>query len=133
MLLNETGYVKLADFGFAKKLGRDSRTRTFCGTPGNQLKISIENAKKSFWHRLLILRFSNLAIICLKIMTRVPWITNFQNYILISPFRKFYQYISPVKGESDIFQTCSKDMPESRFEPVIHGPWTLKLLSFIKF
>lgn len=34
MLLNETGYVKLADFGFAKKLGRDSRTRTFCGTPG---------------------------------------------------------------------------------------------------
>ena len=46
MLLNETGYVKLADFGFAKKLGRDSRTRTFCGTPGNQLKISIENAKK---------------------------------------------------------------------------------------
>ena len=55
-------------------------------------------------------------------MTRVPWITNFQNYILISPFRKFYQYISPVKGESVIFQTCSKDMPESRFEPVIHGP-----------
>ena len=99
MLLNETGYVKLADFGFAKKLGRDSRTRTFCGTPGNQQKISnFENAKKSFWHRLLILRFSNLAIICLKIMTRVPWITNFQNYILISPFRKFYQYyLSRVK------------------------------------
>ena len=111
MLLNETGYVKLADFGFAKKLGRDSRTRTFCGTPGNQLQISnFENAKKSFRHRLLILRFSNLAIICLKIMTRVPWITNFQNYILISPFRKFYQYISPVKGESVIFQTSSKDM-----------------------
>lgn len=34
MLLDERGYVKLADFGFAKKLGRDGRTRTFCGTPG---------------------------------------------------------------------------------------------------
>ena len=34
MLLDTNGYVKLADFGFAKKLGPDGRTRTFCGTPG---------------------------------------------------------------------------------------------------
>lgn len=34
MLLDKDGYVKLADFGFAKKLGPDGRTRTFCGTPG---------------------------------------------------------------------------------------------------
>jgi len=33
-LLDTNGYVKLADFGFAKKLGPDGRTRTFCGTPG---------------------------------------------------------------------------------------------------
>merc|ERR1712113_444692 len=34
MLVDILGYVKLADFGFAKKLGPDGRTRTFCGTPG---------------------------------------------------------------------------------------------------
>jgi hypothetical protein len=34
MLLDVRGYVKLADFGFAKKLGPDGKTRTFCGTPG---------------------------------------------------------------------------------------------------
>lgn len=34
MLVDTEGYVKLADFGFAKKLGPDGRTRTFCGTPG---------------------------------------------------------------------------------------------------
>eukprot|EP00463_Aulacantha_scolymantha_P003798 TRINITY_DN4712_c0_g1_i1.p1 TRINITY_DN4712_c0_g1~~TRINITY_DN4712_c0_g1_i1.p1 ORF type:complete len:79 (-),score=17.11 TRINITY_DN4712_c0_g1_i1:27-263(-) len=34
MLLDTNSYVKLADFGFAKKLGPDGRTRTFCGTPG---------------------------------------------------------------------------------------------------
>jgi len=34
MLVDTLGYVKLADFGFAKKLGPDGRTRTFCGTPG---------------------------------------------------------------------------------------------------
>lgn len=55
MLLDERGYVKLADFGFAKRLGRDSRTRTFCGTPGklnqkqkskSQGKIAVELQKK---------------------------------------------------------------------------------------
>ena len=36
LLLDVTGYVKLVDFGFAKKLqsGRHFKTWTFCGTPG---------------------------------------------------------------------------------------------------
>ncbi|CAG9799219.1 unnamed protein product [Chironomus riparius] len=37
LLLDVSGYVKLVDFGFAKKLqsGRHFKTWTFCGTPGN--------------------------------------------------------------------------------------------------
>ncbi|EUB56756.1 cGMP-dependent protein kinase, isozyme [Echinococcus granulosus] len=33
MLLTSTGYIKLCDFGFAKRLGPQRKTWTFCGTP----------------------------------------------------------------------------------------------------
>ena len=64
MLLDTNGYVKLADFGFAKKLGPDGRTRTFCGTPGmfymtKSVFITSENIQgsrtdikiKVIWHQ----------------------------------------------------------------------------------
>ncbi|XP_063713836.1 cGMP-dependent protein kinase 1-like isoform X2 [Symsagittifera roscoffensis] len=33
LLLSSNGYVKMCDFGFAKKIGPHSKTWTFCGTP----------------------------------------------------------------------------------------------------
>lgn len=33
LLLDVKGYVKLVDFGFAKKLQTSRKTWTFCGTP----------------------------------------------------------------------------------------------------
>lgn len=33
LLLDNQGYIKLVDFGFAKKIGAGRRTWTFCGTP----------------------------------------------------------------------------------------------------
>jgi len=33
LLLDNNGYVKLVDFGFAKKIGLGRKTWTFCGTP----------------------------------------------------------------------------------------------------
>ena len=33
LLLDSDGYVKLCDFGFAKKIGHGKKTWTFCGTP----------------------------------------------------------------------------------------------------
>lgn len=33
LLLDNRGYVKLVDFGFAKKIGQGRKTWTFCGTP----------------------------------------------------------------------------------------------------
>uniref|UniRef100_A0A3B4YZE2 cGMP-dependent protein kinase n=1 Tax=Stegastes partitus TaxID=144197 RepID=A0A3B4YZE2_9TELE len=33
LLLDSEGYVKMADFGFAKKIGLGKKTWTFCGTP----------------------------------------------------------------------------------------------------
>ena len=34
VLVDHTGYIKLADFGFAKEISEEGRTYTFCGTPG---------------------------------------------------------------------------------------------------
>lgn len=33
LLLDNNGYVKLVDFGFAKQIGFGRKTWTFCGTP----------------------------------------------------------------------------------------------------
>lgn len=33
VLISSNGYIKLADFGFVKKLKESERTYTFCGTP----------------------------------------------------------------------------------------------------
>ena len=33
LLIDVTGYVKMADFGFAKKLPAGQKTSTLCGTP----------------------------------------------------------------------------------------------------
>lgn len=33
LLLDQHGYIRLVDFGFAKKIGRNGRTYTICGTP----------------------------------------------------------------------------------------------------
>lgn len=34
VFIDETGYIKLGDFGFAKTVPKGKRTYTFCGTPG---------------------------------------------------------------------------------------------------
>ena len=33
LMLTLTGYIKIVDFGFAKALGHNEKTWTFCGTP----------------------------------------------------------------------------------------------------
>ncbi|KAG6921468.1 protein kinase, cGMP-dependent, type II, partial [Chelydra serpentina] len=33
LMLDQQGYIKLVDFGFAKELARGEKTYSFCGTP----------------------------------------------------------------------------------------------------
>lgn len=54
LLLDVTGYVKLVDFGFAKKLqsGRHFKTWTFCGTPGQSYtKIKFHRRSRELINR----------------------------------------------------------------------------------
>ncbi|CAG5105995.1 Oidioi.mRNA.OKI2018_I69.chr1.g2634.t1.cds [Oikopleura dioica] len=49
MLIDERGYVKLADFGFAKRMSsKNAITRTFCGTPGYMAPEVINKRPHSF-------------------------------------------------------------------------------------
>jgi len=49
MLIDKRGYVKLADFGFAKRMNsKNAITRTFCGTPGYMAPEVINKRPHSF-------------------------------------------------------------------------------------
>ena len=43
LLLDAAGYLKVADFGFAKQIG-GGRTFTICGTPDYQVRLSSPEA-----------------------------------------------------------------------------------------
>ena len=43
ILVTETGYLKLADFGFIKRVNKCERTYTFCGTPEYMAPEIIQN------------------------------------------------------------------------------------------
>ena len=43
VLMQQSGYLKLADFGFVKKLAKGERTYTFCGTPEYMAPELVQN------------------------------------------------------------------------------------------
>jgi serum/glucocorticoid-regulated kinase 2 len=47
VLLDETGYLKITDFGMSKVLKKDEKALTFCGTPEyiGKLKLNINFLK----------------------------------------------------------------------------------------
>lgn len=60
ILMNNDGYIKLADFGFIKKLAKWDRTYTFCGTPEYMAPEIITNQGYSHaidWYALGILLY----------------------------------------------------------------------------
>eukprot|EP00954_Amorphochlora_amoebiformis_P021246 1345126-Amorphochlora_amoeboformis.AAC.1 len=64
MLISAEGHVKLADFGFSKKLEKDKRTWTLCGTPeylAPEIIHSIGHHYGVDWWALGILLFEMLA------------------------------------------------------------------------
>lgn len=46
LLLGADGYLKLVDFGFAKRVGPRGRTFTVCGTPDYQVKHETLRAER---------------------------------------------------------------------------------------
>lgn len=64
LLLDTGGFLKITDFGFAKKLGEDGRTYTLCGTPdylAPEVIISAGHGKGVDWWCLGVLTYELLA------------------------------------------------------------------------
>lgn len=58
VLINNDGYLKLADFGFIKRLKKSEKTYTFCGTPEYIAPEIIQNVGYSHsvdWYALGIM------------------------------------------------------------------------------
>lgn len=51
LLVDKNGYLKLADFGFAKKIGSE-RTYTICGTPDYQVNMIAAQKRCSELHAI---------------------------------------------------------------------------------
>ena len=53
LLIDAKGYVKMADFGFAKKLAPGSKSQTLCGTPeylAPELVAQAGHTRSVDWH-----------------------------------------------------------------------------------
>lgn len=122
LLLDEKGYIKLVDFGFAKKIGVGRRTWTFCGTPEYVAPEIILNrghdSSSDLW---------SLGILIYELLTGNPPFTGSEpmktyNLILKGIESVDFSHSIPKHAQSLIKKLC-RDNPSDR---IGHGSTNLK-------
>jgi len=125
LLLDSNGYLKLTDFGFAKHLGDDERTWTFCGTPEYVAPEIITN--KSHDYRADIW---SIGILVYELLTGAPPFTNKAN-----PAQVYPEILKGIRGvffpnymsapASEIIRQCCRLSPPQRpsLETLKHYVW----------
>lgn len=67
VLIHQSGYLKLSDFGFIKKLGSNERTYTICGTPeylAPEIIMNKGHGKAVDWYTLGVFIFEMMMGVC---------------------------------------------------------------------
>ena len=75
LLLDNHGYVKLVDFGFAKQIGFGRKTWTFCGTPEYVAPEIILNKVRKKWHVMFVQTCAYNCRVMTYLLTTGHWVS----------------------------------------------------------
>ena len=92
MLIDENGYLKVTDFGFAKILPNEKRTFTICGTPEYLAPESFCNNKRGYGKSVDIWAFG---IFLFEMLAGVPPFQSRDPYSIYQNIIKGVLYIPP--------------------------------------
>uniref|UniRef100_A0A803JSN0 cGMP-dependent protein kinase n=1 Tax=Xenopus tropicalis TaxID=8364 RepID=A0A803JSN0_XENTR len=120
LLLDSEGYVKLVDFGFAKKIFPGQKTWTFCGTPEYVAPEVILNKGHSF-----SVDFWSLGILLYELLTGSPPFTGPDQMIIynliLQGIEKIEFYKNITKRPEDLIRRLCRENPAERLGNMKNG------------
>ncbi|XP_055486392.1 cGMP-dependent protein kinase 2 [Leucoraja erinacea] len=120
LMLDTEGYIKLVDFGFAKKIGRGQKTWTFCGTPEYVAPEIILNKGHDFG-----VDFWSLGILVFELLTGSPPFCGYDQMLTYNMILKGVEKMDfpkkITKRPEDMIRRLCKQNPNERLGNLKNG------------
>uniref|UniRef100_UPI00398EB7E7 cGMP-dependent protein kinase 2 n=1 Tax=Pristiophorus japonicus TaxID=55135 RepID=UPI00398EB7E7 len=120
LMLDTEGYIKLVDFGFAKKIARGQKTWTFCGTPEYVAPEIILNKGHDFG-----VDFWSLGILVFELLTGSPPFSGFDQMMTYNLILKGVEKMDfpkkITKRPEDMIRRLCKQNPNERLGNLKNG------------
>ncbi|XP_041045020.1 cGMP-dependent protein kinase 2 isoform X3 [Carcharodon carcharias] len=120
LMLDTEGYVKLVDFGFAKKIGKGQKTWTFCGTPEYVAPEIILNKGHDFG-----VDFWSLGILVFELLTGSPPFSGYDQMMIYNLILKGVEKLDfpkkITKRPEDVIRRLCKQNPTERLGNLKNG------------
>ncbi|XP_078399942.1 cGMP-dependent protein kinase 2 isoform X2 [Cetorhinus maximus] len=120
LMLDTEGYVKLVDFGFAKKIGKGQKTWTFCGTPEYVAPEIILNKGHDFG-----VDFWSLGILVFELLTGSPPFSGYDQMMIYNLILKGVEKLDfpkkITKRPEDVIRKLCKQNPTERLGNLKNG------------
>ncbi|XP_060688136.1 cGMP-dependent protein kinase 2 isoform X1 [Hemiscyllium ocellatum] len=120
LMLDSEGYIKLVDFGFAKKIGKGQKTWTFCGTPEYVAPEIILNKGHDFG-----VDFWSLGILVFELLTGSPPFSGFDQMMTYNLILKGVEKLDfpkkVTKRPEEMIRRLCKQNPTERLGNLKNG------------
>ncbi|XP_067871204.1 cGMP-dependent protein kinase 2 [Heterodontus francisci] len=120
LMLDTEGYIKLVDFGFAKKIGKGQKTWTFCGTPEYVAPEIILNKGHDFG-----VDFWSLGILVFELLTGSPPFSGYDQMTIYTLILKGVEKMDfpkkITKRPEDMIRRLCKQNPTERLGNLKNG------------